>query len=68
MSPEDKKLGQQLTYADRRGFQVAIISGEDEFASGVCQIKDWTTGNTESAALGDDAGAVVAALAGIVNR
>jgi histidyl-tRNA synthetase len=38
--PEAKKLGQQLKYADRRGFRVALIAGADEFAKGVCQIKD----------------------------
>ena len=38
--PEPKKLGQQLKYADRRGFRLAIILGDDEFASGVCQVKD----------------------------
>ena len=38
--PEPKKLGQQLKYADRRGFRVALIAGQDEFARGVCQVKD----------------------------
>lgn len=38
--PEAKKLGQQLKYADRRGFQFAVIIGEDEFEKGFCQIKD----------------------------
>ena len=31
--PEPKKLGQQLKYADRRGFRVALIAGGNEFAS-----------------------------------
>ena len=30
--PEPKKLGQQLKYADRSGFDVALIAGEREFA------------------------------------
>ncbi len=38
--PEPKKLGQQLAYADRRGFRVAIIAGQREFDAGTCQIKD----------------------------
>ena len=32
--PEPKKLGQQLKYADRRGFRVALVAGENEFAAG----------------------------------
>ncbi len=38
--PEPKKLGQQLAYADRRGFRVAIIAGQREFDAGICQVKD----------------------------
>src|SRR5262249_3563321 len=35
--PDAKKLGQQLSYADKRGFRVALIAGPDEFAKGVWQ-------------------------------
>jgi histidyl-tRNA synthetase len=38
--PEAKKLGQQLQYAERRGFRVAVIAGPDEFAKGVWKVKD----------------------------
>jgi histidyl-tRNA synthetase len=38
--PEAKKIGQQLQYAERRGFRVALIAGPDEFAQGVWKIKD----------------------------
>ncbi|HEV3119904.1 MAG TPA: histidine--tRNA ligase [Gemmataceae bacterium] len=38
--PEAKKVGQQLQYAERRGFQVALIAGPDEFAKGVWKIKN----------------------------
>ena len=38
--PEPKKLGQQLAYADRRGFRVALIAGQREFDAGVIQLKD----------------------------
>jgi histidyl-tRNA synthetase len=38
--PEPKKVGQQLKYAGQRGFQVAVIAGEDEFNKGTCQIKN----------------------------
>jgi histidyl-tRNA synthetase len=37
---EEAKLGNQLTYADRKGFRVALIAGENEFAGGTVQIKD----------------------------
>ncbi len=38
--PEPKKIGQQLQYAERRGFRVALIAGPDEFAQGVWKVKD----------------------------
>src|SRR5262249_12795298 len=38
--PEAKKVGQQLQYAERRGFKLALIAGPDEFANGVWKIKD----------------------------
>jgi histidyl-tRNA synthetase len=41
--PEAKKVGQQLQYADRRGFRVALIAGPDEFAQGVWNVKDLRT-------------------------
>jgi histidyl-tRNA synthetase len=40
---ESAKLGNQLTYADRKGFRVAIIAGENEFAKNVVQIKNLST-------------------------
>jgi histidyl-tRNA synthetase len=38
--PDAKKLGQQLKYADRRGFRIALIAGSDEFAQQKIQLKD----------------------------
>jgi len=38
--PEAKKVGQQLKYAEMRGFRLAVIAGSDEFAQGVWKIKD----------------------------
>lgn len=38
--PEAKKLDKQLKYADKRGFQVAIIMGGSEFDAGTCQVKN----------------------------
>jgi histidyl-tRNA synthetase len=38
--PEARKIGQQLQYAERRGFRVALIAGPDEFSQSVWKIKD----------------------------
>jgi histidyl-tRNA synthetase len=38
--PEAKRVGQQLKYAESRGFRVALIAGPDEFAQGMWQVKD----------------------------
>src|SRR5262249_45272681 len=38
--PQAKKLGQQLKYAEGRGFRVVLLAGDDEFAKGIWQIKD----------------------------
>jgi histidyl-tRNA synthetase len=38
--PDPKKIGQQLQYAEKRGFQAALIAGPEEFAQGVWKIKD----------------------------
>ena len=42
--PDAKKLGQQLKYADRRGFRLALIAGANEFEAGVVQVKDLVSG------------------------
>ncbi|HWB10412.1 MAG TPA: histidine--tRNA ligase [Pirellulales bacterium] len=52
--PEAKRLGQQLKYADRRGFKVAVIAGEDELAAGNCQIKNLSSGESVTIALAGD--------------
>lgn len=38
--PDPKKLGAQLKYADRRGFAVALVAGDQEFAANSVQIKN----------------------------
>ena len=43
--PEARKLGAQLKYADRRGFPVALVVGEDEWSAGTCQVKDLRSGD-----------------------
>lgn len=60
--PDAKRLGQQLKYADRRGFRVALIAGEDELAAGQCQVKNLSTGESETAELAADGVSVVAAV------
>lgn len=42
--PEAKKVGKQLQYADRKGFRLALIAGENEFAKGEWQVKDLKSG------------------------
>ena len=42
--PDPKKLSQQLKYADSRGFPIAVIAGENEFAANTCQVKDLVRG------------------------
>ena len=60
--PDAKKLGQQLKYADRRGFRIALIAGGNEFQSGVCQVKDLQTGEKQDVPLADNAAGVVQAV------
>lgn len=38
--PEAKNLGKQLKYADKKGHKLAVIAGENEFQSGVWQVKN----------------------------
>ncbi|MBI2825817.1 MAG: histidine--tRNA ligase [Planctomycetia bacterium] len=60
--PEAKRLGQQLKYADRRGFRVALVMGENELAENVCQVKLLATGGTSTVSLAGDAADLIAEL------
>ena len=40
---EPAKMGNQLTYADRKGFRLALIAGETEFGGNTVQIKNLAT-------------------------
>ncbi len=51
--PEPRKLAQQLKYADRRGFDLAVIVGPDEWSANTCQIKDLATGQSMGVPLAD---------------
>ncbi len=60
--PEPKKLGKQLQYADRRGFRIALIAGENEFIANECQVKDLTSGGSTSVSLANNATVVIAQI------
>lgn len=66
--PDPKKLGQQLKFADRRGFRVALIAGEDELQRNQCQVKDMKTGAAIDASLAQDAADVVSAVQAILAK
>lgn len=38
--PDAKKVGVQLSYAEKRGFKLAVIAGDREFAAGVWNVKN----------------------------
>lgn len=60
--PEPKKLGQQLKYADRRGFRIALIAGGNEFESGTCQVKDLANKTQQDVPLTSDGTELVTAV------
>jgi histidyl-tRNA synthetase len=57
--PEAKKLGQQLKYADRRGFHLALIAGGNEFAEGKIQVKDLQKAEKNDVPLDENCGSLV---------
>ena len=64
--PEAKKLGQQLKYADQRGFRVAVIAGENEFQAGTCQVKNLQTATSQQVPMTADGAELVAAVRGLL--
>jgi histidyl-tRNA synthetase len=46
--PDPRALKKQMKYASRRGFNVAVIAGGDEFAAGTWQVKDLAAGEQAS--------------------
>jgi histidyl-tRNA synthetase len=50
---ETAKLGAQLAYADRKGFRVAVIAGENEFAKNAVQVKDLAAKSARDVALAE---------------
>ena len=61
--PEAKKLGQQLKYADQRGFRIALIAGSQELDSGEVQIKNLATKVSTTVAWRDSPETFAASLA-----
>ncbi len=53
--PEPKKLGQQLKYANKKGFKIALVVGSEEASRGVANMKDLRTGSQEEVPLAPDA-------------
>ncbi|MFD1732178.1 His/Gly/Thr/Pro-type tRNA ligase C-terminal domain-containing protein [Deinococcus malanensis] len=41
---EPHRLGQQLRYADRKGFRLAVMVGQTELQAGQVRVKDLQTG------------------------
>jgi len=66
--PEARKLGQQLQYAEKRGFKIALIAGPDEFAQGTWKIKTLATRDERTVAEGDVASAICETLEGEKDR
>jgi histidyl-tRNA synthetase len=56
--PDAKKVGQQLKYAEQRGFRVALLAGPDEFAKGVWRVKDLARRAQDDVAEAEVVGAV----------
>ena len=44
VSCDSRAIGKQLAYANRKGFRIALIAGENEFAQGAWQVKDLKAG------------------------
>jgi histidyl-tRNA synthetase len=69
--PEARKLGQQLQYADKRGFRAALIAGSREFEAGICQVKDLQSGQAQDVPLAADASGgspLVAAIQQVLHK
>lgn len=60
--PEQRKLGPQLKYADRRGFVCALILGDDEWNEQRCSLKDLATGQSTDVSLAAGVDALVKSL------
>ncbi len=60
--PDAKKLGQQLKYADQRGFPIALVAGSRELDAGLVQIKDLRNKIATEVAYRDDPQVLIDAI------
>ena len=65
--PDAKKLGQQLKYADRRGFRLALIAGGNEFAARKIQVKDLQNTEKKDVPLEENFAGLIAAVKEILD-
>ncbi|MCA9145684.1 MAG: histidine--tRNA ligase [Planctomycetales bacterium] len=65
--PDPKKLGQQLKYADSRGFSVAVIAGANEFAAETVQLKNLQSGESEEVSLAEGPNTLIARIRSILS-
>ncbi len=66
--PDGKKLGQQLKYADQRGYQLAVIAGPDELSQDACQVKDLRSGESSQKSLNQDGRELIDHIRGLLGR
>ena len=66
--PESKKIGQQLSYASPRGFRVALIAGEDDFAAETCNVKDLERKSEEEVAFDEGGRSILEAIQNVLSR
>ncbi|HUG18873.1 MAG TPA: histidine--tRNA ligase [Planctomycetaceae bacterium] len=59
---DDKKLGKQFQYADKKSIPLAIVAGETEFAESTVQLKDLRSGEQTSVTEPDLIAAIQALL------
>jgi histidyl-tRNA synthetase len=50
---ESAKLGEQLSYADKKGFRLAVVAGSREMEQGVVQVKDLAAKSTTNCSDGE---------------
>jgi len=65
---ESAKLRNQLAYADKKGFRLALIAGQSEVERNVVQIKDLSTKTASEFPLAEVVSAVKSALKGSIKR
>jgi histidyl-tRNA synthetase len=53
VSCDPRAIGKQLAYANRKGFRIALIAGETEFAQGAWQVKDLQAGQQSTVPEGE---------------